>query len=241
MVRNKIFSTSTSSAFRFRGHEILRIEAISDAVFAFSVSLLVAALEVPQTFSELMLIIRGALPFFATVALLFLLWYRQYLFFRYYGLNDLPTILLNLVYMAVILFYVYPLKFLFSLLLAKWSGINLFPKAVENGWVIIRQEDFPQLIAIFSTGYFFIWLLLFLMYHRAHRFAKKLELDHYELQVTLKEKRGALWNAGIGMVSAVLSLLNATRMAGLCFLLIPVLLWINEAIFKKRIRRGGSL
>ena len=55
--------------FHHRSHEILRIEALSDAVFAFSVSLLAASLEVPQTFEELKLIIRGALPFFATVTM----------------------------------------------------------------------------------------------------------------------------------------------------------------------------
>ncbi len=67
--------------FRHRGKEMLRIEGLSDAVFAFSVSFLVASLEVPQTFEELKIIVKGAVPFFATVALLFLFWYRQYIFF----------------------------------------------------------------------------------------------------------------------------------------------------------------
>lgn len=234
MIRNKLFQKPAAGGFRFRGHEVQRIEAISDAIFGFSVSLLVASLEVPQTFSELMLIIRGALPFFATVALLFLLWYQQYLYFRYYGLNDVTTIVLNLVYMAVILFYVYPLKFLFTLLLTIWSGIELFPKAAEHGWVVIRQEDFPQLIALFSTGYFCIWLLLFFMYRHAARAAKKLELTGHEWQVTLKEKRGALWNAGVGLAAAVLASFGFVRSSGFIFLLIPVLLYINERIFRKR-------
>ena len=48
MLRKKIFPRQVAS-FRERGTEILRIEALSDAVFAFSVSLLVVSLEVPQT------------------------------------------------------------------------------------------------------------------------------------------------------------------------------------------------
>ena len=119
--------------FRHRSEELLRIEALSDAVFAFSVSLLVALLEVPQTFSELKDIIYAAIPFFATVAIIFLLWYQQYVFFRHYALNDLRIILINLFYLAVILFYVYPLKFLFSLLLTSWIGIDLFPRATAKG------------------------------------------------------------------------------------------------------------
>ena len=37
----------------WRCHEVLRIEALSDAVFAFAVTLLVVSLEVPETFTEL--------------------------------------------------------------------------------------------------------------------------------------------------------------------------------------------
>lgn len=118
MIRKKLFRHAKKPVlFRERGKEILRIEALSDAVFAFSVSLLVVALEVPQNFEELKTILQGAVPFFATVAMIFLFWYQQYKFFRRYGLNDVGTTLLNLGYLAVILFYVYPMKFLFSLLL----------------------------------------------------------------------------------------------------------------------------
>src|SRR5512136_635421 len=62
------YSTTTGiHKFRQRGAEILRIEALSDAVFAFAVSLLAVSLEVPQHFHELQVILKGGLPFFATV------------------------------------------------------------------------------------------------------------------------------------------------------------------------------
>ncbi len=118
MIRKKLFTPHTNENFRMRSKEIFRIEGLSDAVFAFSVSLLVMSLEVPQTFNELMHISKGVVPFLCTVSVIFILWYRQHSFFRHYGLNDLPVIVLNLVYLAVILFYVYPLKFLFSLLIS---------------------------------------------------------------------------------------------------------------------------
>ena len=43
-----------SMKFRWRSHEVSRIEGLSDAVFAFAVTLLVVSLEVPKTFAELM-------------------------------------------------------------------------------------------------------------------------------------------------------------------------------------------
>ena len=38
--------------FRWRGGETTRVEGVSDAVFAFVITLLVVSLEVPRTFHE---------------------------------------------------------------------------------------------------------------------------------------------------------------------------------------------
>jgi uncharacterized membrane protein len=55
MIRESLISNGIgrSTDFRWRGHEITRIEGLSDAVFAFAVTLLVVSLEVPKTFTEL--------------------------------------------------------------------------------------------------------------------------------------------------------------------------------------------
>lgn len=232
-----LFKKSNLGLFRHRSTEILRIEALSDAVFGFSVSLLVAALEVPQTFDELKFIIKGALPFFATVSMLFLFWYQQYIFFRHYGMEDKQTVVLNLCYLAIILFYVYPLKFLFSVLLGSLTGINLFPKAAEKGILVISQEDFPQLVILFSIGYAVIWLLLYLMHKRVLHFSHKPELNHYELLYTLKEKRGALLNAIIGITALLFALLKLSVLSGFTYLMIPAILFINQQIFKRQLKK----
>lgn len=232
MLRQPLFAFQKVS-FRHRGKELQRIEALSDAVFAFSVSLLVASLEVPQTFGELKLIARGAIPFFATVALLFIFWYRQYLFFRMYGLNDFRIIVLNLFYLAVILFYVYPMKFLFSLLISNWTGINLFEKATSQGLTILTVSDFPQLIILFSIGYLLIWLFLYLMHRHVLNLQDQFDFTRYELLFAHKEARGALWNALIGAAGIVLALVNLEWLAGTCYLLIPVVVLLNEYLFRK--------
>jgi len=237
MLRRRIFGSLHNEKFRHRGDEIFRVEALSDAVFAFSVSLLVFSLEVPQTFHELQIIINGTIPFFATVSILFLLWYQQYIFFRHYALNDLTTIILNLIYMAVILFYVYPLKFLFSLLISSWTGINLFPRAA--GGIVMANGDFPQLVILYSIGYFIIWMLLYIMHRRVSYYSQQLALSQYELLYTRKEKRGALMNSLIGAIAALVAWMGPDWLSGACYLLIPFVLTINEKMFRREARKIG--
>ncbi|MGB3007011.1 MAG: TMEM175 family protein [Chitinophagaceae bacterium] len=236
MLRKRIFRKLHADNFTNRGAEILRIEALSDAVFAFSVSLLVASLEVPQTFDELKNIVRGAIPFFATVAIIFLLWYQQYIFFRRYGLNDFKIVLLNMIYLAIILFYVYPLKFMFSILISSWTGLNLFPKAIESGETILTTQEFPELIMLFSIGYCLIWLVLYLMHKRALKKSVSLGLNKYEFFYTKKELNGAIMNAAIGAIAFILAWLHIAWLSGLTYLLIPVVIILNERNFKSRMR-----
>src|SRR6476659_11292394 len=104
--------------FRWRSHDITRIEGFSDAVFGFAVTLLIVSLEVPKTSTELLETMRGFGAFVITFMILARLWYAQFTFFRRYGLEDKVTVTLNLVLLFTVLFFVYPMKFLFSVILS---------------------------------------------------------------------------------------------------------------------------
>src|SRR5918996_5170970 len=103
--------------FSWRGEDVLRIEGLSDAVFGFALTLLVVSLEVPNTFDELLATMRGFFAFAISGYLLYLVWFDHYKFFRRYGLQDNITMNLSAVLLFVVLFYVYPLKFLFTALM----------------------------------------------------------------------------------------------------------------------------
>jgi uncharacterized membrane protein len=90
MLRDAI-RNHAAKGFRHRGGEIARIEGLSDAVFAFAVTLLVVSLEVPKTFNELAAIMRGFVSFAICFTLLMRVWYEQYVYFRRYNLQDTGT------------------------------------------------------------------------------------------------------------------------------------------------------
>ena len=120
MLRESLMKKHQEAGFRWRGGEIARIEGLSDAVFAFAVTLLVVSLEVPKTFNELDAVMRGFMPFAISFALLMQVWHEQYRYFRRYNLQDSTSTFLNCILLFVVLFYVYPLKFLWTFLFNSW-------------------------------------------------------------------------------------------------------------------------
>src|SRR5947199_8981866 len=92
MLRDKLMHHDPIDGFRWRSHEITRIEGFSDAVFGFAVTLLVVSLEVPHTSTELLETMRGFGAFVATFMILAGMWRLQFTFFRRYGLEDNTTV-----------------------------------------------------------------------------------------------------------------------------------------------------
>lgn len=235
MLRHKLFHADDGSLIR--GTEIFRVEALSDAVFAFSVSLLIMSLEVPNTYEELQYTISHFLPFLATVSLVFFFWYLQNQYFRAYGLNTSRVIVLNLALLILILFYAFPLKFLFSLLLSWITGINYFEEAVNQGKTVLLEDDFPKLILFFSIGYALIWFIFHQLYSYAWKHRNKLQLSPAESVVLRFQKQDALVEILIGGVAAFCAMMKWPTVSGFVFLLIPVWLVLQQLIIKRRLKK----
>ena len=78
-------------------------------------------------------------------AMLLGVWEKHYRFFRRFGLQHGWTVILNGLVLFVAVFYVYPLKFLSTLMLWGLSG--------ESGDATLRTEDLPRLMAIYGSGF----------------------------------------------------------------------------------------
>jgi uncharacterized membrane protein len=198
-----------NQTFRLRGHEVLRIEAFSDAVFAFAVTLLIVSLEVPKSFEELMVTMRGFFAFGISFSILMMIWYEQNVFFRRYGMHDVRTIALNCTLIFLVLFYVYPLKFLFTLIFSNQiygQGHSPF---------VMNLEDTPKLMMIYGAGYILIYVLFFFMYVHAIRQKQELQLTTSEIFDTKSSLYAKLLLIIIGLVSVITAMILPQKYAGL--------------------------
>ncbi len=197
---------------KWRGHEIVRIEAFSDAVFAFAVTLLIVSLEVPKNVTELLNSMKGFIPFGICFALLFQIWYAQNIFFRRFGVHDIYSVVLNAILIFFVLMYVYPLKFLFT------------------GWLIgggityddTKPADLIHIFYIYSGGFMCIYLIFTLLYLHVLRIRDELVLTAAEIFETKTSMYQNLIIAGVGLLSVIISSFGVAYLGWAAFIYILI-------------------
>lgn len=163
-----------------------RLEGISDAVFAFAATLLVVSLEVPTSFALLQAQLSGFLSFGISFFALILIWKVHYNFFRRTDYVDNLIIGFNMLMLFLVLYFVYPLKFLATL---PFQGNP------------ISANEFSTLFQLYSLGFALIFLCMAVMYGRA---ASK-ESDAYKKTVLAFYMRHFGIFVGIGIISILLA------------------------------------
>jgi hypothetical protein len=220
--------------FRWRAGEITRLEGFTDAVFAFAVTLLVVSLEVPKTYVELMNAMKGFVAFAICFAILVWVWYHHYIYSRRYGLQTGYAIFLNSVLLFVVLFYVYPLKFLFSLFIGSLTDGRLATSHIED---VIQMPQVPTLMVIYSLGFAAVFGVFALLYNYAYSKRKELDLNDYESVVTRHMIIGHTGTTVLGLIVGLTALLLPVRYSGLSgylYFLIGVYHTIVGTIFGKK-------
>jgi len=221
--------------FRWRGHDVSRIEGFSDAVFAFALTLLVVALEVPKTYDELMDTMRGFFAFSACFAVLYKLWWSHYSFFRRYGLADGFVIVWNAVLLFLVMFFIYPLKFLFTgMFNVLFLHLGLVSGDTEERLKAIvvasfQGADVQILMCVYGAGFLMVSLVFALLYRHALQRADFLGLDAVERHMTVDEIQGHLLDGGVAVFSIGIVLVGGKEWAapaGWSYMLLgPVRAW----------------
>lgn len=215
--------------FRLRGREVTRLEGFSDAVFGFALTLLVVSLDVPKNFSDLVASVQGFPAFALCFLVLALIWNAHYKFCRRYGLDDGFTRFLTCVLLFLVLFYVYPLKFLFNLSMTELlSGYT-------PGVIHLSLAQLSLLLVIYGLGFAAVYCAIFLLYLHAWRLRDALELTALErMETRFRLLRMAIF-VGVGILAAALAHFPQTlSYSGFCYIILFPLMRVLSVIHKRQ-------
>lgn len=176
----------------------------------------------------------GAVSFACCFALLVWIWYEHNAFFRRYGLQDGLTTTINGALLFVVLFYVYPLKFMLDSLFARFLPPPRASVAIEG----MALWQLGNASAVYGAGFLVLFLIFGLLYRRAY--AKRDELGLTPLEVfDVKAFAGHhLLSATVGGMALAFALFGPLRFvyfSPMCFgLMGPVHWWFGRRMERKR-------
>jgi hypothetical protein len=186
---------------------------------------------------------KGAPAFAICFVMLVQLWYKHCMFFRRYGLSDVPTMLINCALLFVVLLYVYPMKFMFTAVLAMMTGLG--PASVQSSLRGLALSDARVLYQVFGLGFAAVFGLYALLYAHAWRRRDSLALTDLERRDTLYWIADNLGYVAVGLLSGFLSLVVPNRLMsvpGFCYFLMgPVAFFIGRTSGKRRDRLVQAL
>jgi len=245
----KFFTTKkevSPEGFRYRGLSSSRLENLTDAIFGFAITLLVIASQVPTTYVELQVSMYGFLGFVFCIMLLLGLWNNHNNFFLHFGLQDATIKVLNFLFLFVLLFYVYPLKYLFSFLgtsiyarfkVAIGDSSEALRKVIDDmNSAGLSSEQWVDIMVRFGLGLFLMYFLLLLMHIHAYskRNYLKLSLKEQYISRTFMQAYGIL--IGVCTLSMCIVLVFGGRSAavsGMVYALIALVLPLHRKFRNK--------
>jgi hypothetical protein len=165
------------------------------------------------------------------------IWYQHNVFFRRYGLQDATTTGLNCFLLFVVLFYVYPLKFVTVGGLGRIVGMTDIPVITD-----------PRLVMeLYSGGVVLIFGTFVLLYLHAWRRRADLELAPSQQILLRYTARGHLLTVMIGLTSLALARFlpreaYASAAAGFVYFALGLVhTWngVGESKAQRRLERGA--
>ena len=217
--------------FRWRGNEISRVEGFTDAVFAFAVTLLVVALEVPHTFDGLMDIVRGLPAFLICFTLLMTFWNAHYTYHRRYGLEGAFPRVMTMAILVLVLFVVYPLKFLFTMVTVGVFGLDMHD--VPH---IETLAEARMLYLIYGLGFAGVWGLYAALFAHALSLRAQLQLDANEVDPHAQSLASYLIYMAVCLLSIALAMLTSnTWLPGVIYALLGSAAGVQRLVARKQV------
>lgn len=230
-----------TNQFKIRNENPTRLENFSDAVFAFSITLLMISLEVPKDFTQILELSDELIAFAVTIIPLFIIWQQHRQYFRRYGLDDSRILILNTALLFIVLIFIFPLKFL-SLFLVRFYSSILFGTQTVFG-TMINGEQVPTLMVYYGLGALGLVFILSRFYQHALNKKDALMLSQVELKLTEYYKRLFTHLCYVPIISIIFVLVImfiditiASIVSGLLYSLIGVVIFLNQRWLKKNMQ-----
>ncbi len=237
LAKNRI---GMNAEFNYRGEEPGRLENFSDAVFALAITLLLISTSPPTNFEQIRRFTYDLIPFSLCITLIITIWHEHYVFFLRYGLRNGRIVFLNTLFLVIVLFYVYPLKFITKLSLYPIAWLLGNEDIIHELRGMIQGEDVGELMIIYGLGAASVFFVLRIMYSYAHSLADQLELTPIErFDTRTKIKTNTIMGL-VPLISVLMAVLfyghwYAGMLAGgVYFLYTPIMIGYGRWIDKKR-------
>lgn len=225
-MRQEIFRNKQHDPrINYRGTNASRLDNLTDAVFGIAITLLIFNLSNPNSFGDLLTFTKTLPAFLISISFLVLIWTEHLEFSEIYTLNDTRIYVLNTLFIALVIFYVYPLRFLTIFLTNAFFRTDIELK--------IQGDQVPYLMVYYGAVAFALYFILYLFYHRAEKIKTALNLNDYETFYTLWQKRRLLIMFAVPLLSISLTLMInqvsfiwASVFGGITyFLYTPLMIW----------------
>jgi uncharacterized membrane protein len=164
----------------YRGTNASRLDNLTDAVFGIAITLLIFNLANPNSFADLLTFTKTLPAFLISIGFLAMIWNEHLRFSEIYTLNDNKLTILNTLFIALVIFYVYPLRFL-TLFLTNF----FFQTDID---VNIQGNQVPYLMIYYGFVVFALYFTIFLFYNRADKLKDDLGLNKFEILYTKEQK-----------------------------------------------------
>ena len=213
--------------FKLRGKEVSRLEAFSDTVFGFALTLLVVSLSTPQNIDDLTGLLRGLPVFAVCFGMLYSLWNCHYVYCRRFGLEDATVRTLTGLLLFTVLFFVYPLKFIFTLFINGFLGLD---RSVN---IALRSEsDLALAFIVYGVGWVATMAIFAAMYGYAFKQRESLGLSKLEAHHTRFGATGFVLISLVGVLSIILAcVLHGKWLAfsGFCYCLVGAVTGLHSS------------
>lgn len=223
----------------YRGISPSRMDNFTDAVFGIAITLLIFNLSNPNSFTDLLAFTKTLPAFLLSIFFIVIVWKEHLRFSEIYTLNSSGFIFLNTLFIALVIFYVYPLRFLSLFLTSILFQIDV--------GLIIEGAQMPYLMIYYGFVLFALNFVLFLFYYKAYRIREKLNLNAFEIFHTRSQMTKLIIIFAIPLISIIMiailynySLTLATSVGGFVYFLYGPAIFYWSRNYKKKSKNWSN-